>query len=875
MGDSAFIRYLKGDRSLKTTLEAFQSPSTKKSSSTSSSRTSTKRRSSRGRSSSSSRARAAAAAAARAKAEEEARVKKKAEEARKKAAEEARKKAEEEARAKKKLTEETKLKKEIIQEQKRGIVNRSKIEKFRRLESERLSISRKRLQIITRTPTKAPQVKQVMIQQARVINTNRSFLQRKAENLKNILKEFVGIKARELSKEQEAINQKVQQFNKIYQGMPISPENFEKAESASNNLKLRQERLTREVEKLKASPVSKIKKILFGESFIELNEQQKIDLQKDIEKREKEIVQLKSQGKGTFLKEKLLEGQKAILKKGGMDVQMGEVAVTPIGIASAISKTSKIRFSGTQVTKGDKILTDIVFIQNGKRVGQATGVTLQRGEKAITVVAGKSGIPGKVFPTGKTTLRRVQSFISQETGVSKPTEFALRTKLDLLNKAKKVGKINVIKSNLDGMVNVGIGKVAVVKGQKFFRTTIRFPSGKISKKAVRGVSRDNFASISAVFTKGDLSKVIGRSFTSKGHKANFIGIIKGERGTQGLSSLSSGTRSQYQLALNKVLGATASSLVKAKKISGISKNLKLVTASAILASQKVPAQLIVPTKGTSVVSPRLVKQQVKPISQVKPVAKILTPKQVMNSITQIRQKVKVEQKAIQQLRSRLLVKATTKIQQKLRQRMIQQLRAKMIQVQRLLQAQKVLLRALQRARLIKATGVRVIFPIVPRIIKPFPFLFLKKKKTSLPSKAKKFKFTAQVKKGNTWISIGGAETQASAENKAATRVENTLRASLRVLKNGKVVFPKSRKGFVRSKSDRKVLVQKKTKTGGFGSRLGSPGELREIQRARRKKTRIGKLIKKKRAVKKKPIRRRKVVKRKAVKRRVVKRQRKR
>lgn len=139
-----------------------------------------------------------------------------------------------------------------------------------------------------------------------------------------------------------------------------------------------------------------------------------------------------------------------------------------------------------------------------------------------------------------------------------------------------------ISNNLRVLEQSGMGKSFSVKGKKIFRPRIKFPSGKVSKKLVKPISRDEFASISSVLTKGDLNLIVGKTITRAKDKAEFIGIIKGTNKVTDSSTGSLQTKQQFSKALEKVLQKVASAVAKAEKTSPATKAAKIATATAFL-----------------------------------------------------------------------------------------------------------------------------------------------------------------------------------------------------------------------------------------------------------------------------------------------------
>ena len=514
------------------------------------------------------------------------------------------------------------------------------------------------------------------------------------------IKKVTGSKKKQLNKDQENLNKDVEEFNKLVGGKKLSQESFDKAQKISEGLNKRQKEINEGSEKLKKSRGTKIKKFLFGEDFVEHTPEQKENLKKNIKELGKKIEDRKEKGKSTFIKKRTLKGLEQELEAGGIRLLKGEVPITPIGTFAGLGKVTQIKFIGKQKTIGNRIVTDIVFVEkSGKRVGLARGITLIKGKKGLTVVAGKTGVPGIKFPSAKPKIGRVRSFLAREISVTRPSKTIIKTKIDLLRRGKKVGQIKTIKKNLEAVDQLGVGQIISVKGQRFIKTGVKFPSGKGVRKISRGIKRDTFASLSATFTKNDISKIIGKTITSKGVKVKFIGFIRGERGAKGLSGLSSGQKLQFKKALSKVISASASSLSQAGKFGKVSKNVKLATASAIITTKQI-IKTIPKARVTS--RARVTQRQVQ--------RQVFTPKQIIKLKENIKRGVRQGSRGLQRLRQQPKTKLTGSGKQKL----IQQSK----QVEQLKQAQKLVLKQIKKAKAITPRG-----PItIPRISKVLKLL---------------------------------------------------------------------------------------------------------------------------------------------------------
>ena len=160
----------------------------------------------------------------------------------------------------------------------------------------------------------------------------------------------------------------------------------------------------------------------------------------------------------------IIVGSEILIYKGSGKVfqVVGKLGKNAKNIIKPIIKQrgTTVRFSGTQIQKGDKILTEISFKAGkgkkglrGLRVGEATGITIGKSKKAITTVVGKIGklkkgklIKKTVFATGELTKadKEILNLIREikQTKFSKliksKSEKSLMKATKSLNKAKKL-----------------------------------------------------------------------------------------------------------------------------------------------------------------------------------------------------------------------------------------------------------------------------------------------------------------------------------------------------------------------------------------------------------------------------------------------------
>jgi hypothetical protein len=233
---------------------------------------------------------------------------------------------------------------------------------------------------------------------------------------------------------------------------------------------------------------------------------------------------------------------------------------TLIKKAKGKSAGTKVKFIGTQDQVGNKIITKVVFRTNGKQVGGAIGTSIIKGNRILTQTVGKVG-KIKIKPKKKGI--KVKKFKQKGVFVGREVQVAKRRKKALkIITETNLGKVT---RNLEGLVQVSLGKVATARGKKLLGNVIKFPTGELKRKKVKSLKVDDFVSLSAVLTRKDLSLIVGKTFKNKKDITEFIGLIKGtsKKGTKGIST---NKRLLFNKALKDVAGTISASTPKAKKI---------------------------------------------------------------------------------------------------------------------------------------------------------------------------------------------------------------------------------------------------------------------------------------------------------------------
>ena len=721
------------------------------------------------------------------------------------------------------------------------------------------------------------------------------------------------ITERRLNKRDAKFNLAIEKFNKDFGGKELPEKEFKRAKNQERRLDSERKDIDREKEILANSWKTKIGRFLGTlEPFERLTAKEKqAQLKKipGIRNRLKtlnnKIKNLERKRKKTpldrirlrgFKSEKLAQNREIerINLGRGRRVLMGELPLVPAtGIPRGVTS---IKFLGKQrVGKNGKVITDIIFKTSRGNVGIAKGVSVQKGSQGQSIVLGRFARKGVRFPSTKIKLGRPRSFISVEKIISKQKVIPLKKTISIIGRSKKSGQTLTIRKNIELLIQKGIGRSGVVKGRKLFRTSIRFPSGKIQVRKVKGISFDDFASLSAVIRKKDLSIIIGNTISRGGSKARFIGIIKGSSKVGRGSVFSVGQKQQYSKALQKLISASASAIAQAEQIKGISGVGVLASASNILSKS---------TSIRKIIGPRRVgkRTQAKQITRKIPTQKIIN-KQTQQIKTIQRRVAGVKTAKAKQIRKQLQKVKVLQIQQTKQKQRTKQLqkqltksitkqRTKQLQTQIQKQRQKVT--QIQKQIQVQLSRLTTTFPSLGRIPSKFPLPIIIPTIKTKGFKRKTLKksqlvFFIKIKKRGKIKSLSPRPlTFRDARDFLAWEMDNTLIRSAWFEPIGRsknvLLLPKKMRGYfnkikkklrpfkIRLGGKRKIrkgYIEKKKFIGDTKT------EIKQLQRLRRKSVKRNKRrIKKKSGRKRKVIRRRPVKKKKIRKRKVIKRKRK-
>jgi hypothetical protein len=684
-----------------------------------------------------------------------------------------------------------------------------------------------------------------------------------SKNLINIADIVTGglITENTINKDQSKLNKRVSDFNTKFGGKELSESEFNNAQAEKKFIDSEQDKINKRRDKLVTSKKDKINDFFAKLSIsktprLTTAEQEKIQKvrkenkalqakirdnqpqvkkkRSQIEQKREEIKNLQSNTKRTIPQElKLfrLKNQVNTLTNdiqrlqglGGSKILAGTVPISGVGVPRDISKIS---FVGVQKAgKGGKVVTDIIFQTKKGTQGIARGVSLTVKGETASIVTGRFGKVSVKLLKGKKRISSIKTFVGVEKAVVKGKKFTssqLRRIAKFTEQQKKKGVLNVIKTNIKGLQQSGIGRVATIKGKKFFRPFIKFPSGKTGSKLGKGIDLDAFSSVSAVLTKKQLSAIIGKTITFKGGKAEFIGLIKSAKSGSKLGTLTTIQKQQYAKATQKLFSSVAAAVAKAEKTSGVkTKALKYAAAASIL------------SKGKPVVTTtRAVRSKQKLVSKKAKVSVATTKPQLIafkkkKAVLQKKKKsVTNQQKSIQaqinKQKNKVRQIAKSRTSQKSKQLAKQKISQKISQ----LQAQKQKLGT--RQKLIAKQIVRIptkVTPVQGRIVR-LPPVIKKKKKSKIKKSIKEQQqvFNVFGKSKGKFVKLNVKPLKkGDALSKGAFAVDRTTARTFKIVPAGKTKTPGklsksernyfNRQGFklreVRIKKGRKFQLKQK------------------------------------------------------------------
>lgn len=182
----------------------------------------------------------------------------------------------------------------------------------------------------------------------------------------------------------------------------------------------------------------------------------------------------------------------------------GTGAISKAAQISRISKAAKIptKFVGVQKNIPTGAVTDIVFKTGVGEVGIARAITKTGPKVSSTVVIGKVGKRGVVFPTAKEVFKKQKPFISFERTVVKGGKAQVVESFE--GGLQKIKDVKIQKS-------LGVGGIALAKGKKF-----------IPAKAIK----TPFVAAGFSVTRKDLSVSVAKLALPKKQVRGVVGIVK-------------------------------------------------------------------------------------------------------------------------------------------------------------------------------------------------------------------------------------------------------------------------------------------------------------------------------------------------------------
>jgi len=574
-----------------------------------------------------------------------------------------------------------------------------------------------------------------------------------------------------IEKDQATLNNRIIKFNDKYNGKELSESQFNKAQSEQKFIESEQNKINNRIDNLVSSKKNKFRNF-YNSLSIQSTSRLTVQQQADVIRQRNEDVKIQAQikrnqptinKKNQKIKEKkqevsrvqnkinrtLFDEIKLFRLKNQINTLQTDVArlrfelppkilagTMPIIPASVIpSGISQVRFTGTKVRSGGKIVTDIVFKTQKGIMGIARGVSTTVKGNTVSIVGGRFGKITASLMKGGRKFTKIRTFVGVEKSVVRGVKFTSE-KIKQIAKfiqKQKSGVVRIIKTNIQGMQQAGIGRVVTIKGSRFFKPFIRFPSGRLGAKLGRGIDLDDFASISAILTKGDISAILGKTITAKGRRAEFIGLIKSLASGSSSVALTSIDKQQYSKALQKLFTTIAAAVSRAERTGRFTTKALVLAGAAASLSRTVPTVSSIKSAKTTLVRKKIISSR----SSVTTRPKSVSIKRKSLAVVQKR-KILVKQKQIQ----RQINKQKTKVRQlsrsksKKAQKKVSRAKQLQKQYQRQLSKTKQRQKLVQKQMLRSPTGPKPIIPrIMPRIIVP-PLWKLPKgfKKKSLSKK---------------------------------------------------------------------------------------------------------------------------------------------
>lgn len=477
-----------------------------------------------------------------------------------------------------------------------------------------------------------------------------------------------------LKEEQNNINDNIELFNQKFGGKKLGEKEFKNAEIERKKIQESIKSIDKRKEELQQSKKAGFGRLLFGADYgIETIKIKRENLQRLREEKStltKELSTLKRKNNQGIITRTRINLKQKLLRAKGQEITDAIAGKIPrkfagtfpiIPAASLPQSITAIKFVGTQKRiKGGKIITDIVFTTSKGRIGAAKGLSVQKGKKVASVVLGRSG---KIFfklPSGKIKLRGITSFIGREIGRTKQQTTRIAKTITLLNKkGKALGAIKSSK-NIKVLAQANIGQIGSFRGK--IQT-----GGLIGTK----LKQNTLISASQVLTKNQISKIVGKTITTKSGRAIFAGLIKGTKTAStkggklivGGRTISKVQQVQYAKALKQVSSIVSGALAEGGRTAVIAKKGSAVLAEAINLIQKATASAKPTQELTKLKKAAITKQTT--ITKTKQTTK---PIVATTTATKTTSKTKQTTKIKQAERQQSTQKSTQTTQQKLAQK---------------------------------------------------------------------------------------------------------------------------------------------------------------------------------------------------------------
>ena len=485
---------------------------------------------------------------------------------------------------------------------------------------------------------------------------------------------------------QQDLNKQVQDFNNQFSG-ELSESQYEKALALEKQLSSKQQQINNDYDKLAKSTRSKVVGTLFGKPFdkrVTIAEGQRFTeslvskAQNDLNRLRSELATTNSKYKKAVYPRliKATERELERYKAGGKPIVFaGELPITPF--KALPRKISNVRFVGTQKKLQDgRTIINISYRTSTGRIGKAQAFVKPLGtKKSVGVVAGRSAV--KFFKTpSKSTLRRVQTFVGKEVGLSNKGLLQLKKNMSPLVLTKNAKIVNQLSA----------GRVGSIKGQggsKFWNYVgAKARKGLEVSPKRQNLDYEDFIALSKVLTRKDLSIIAGRSLSTQGSKANFYGLIRNldkrgfrlDKGFMGGRSARGLQPREVSQAVNKLVNsmvgsiATAESLVKGankvRKLGVAARGLKVISSNPkIFNSAVLRSPVAIKSKLMRKMAPSIMVMGATPLVRAR-------------TRTMTRTKVKVKQKTLVATKFKVATKQKARIDARVRYRIKAKQKAK-------------------------------------------------------------------------------------------------------------------------------------------------------------------------------------------------------